>query len=156
MRPFARRLPLVALAAFVATCRSNTGPSTPPGPSVAGTWHVATSALTAGTLSPDTFEFTVTLEGSSAIVALPALTWSTGSLVFNSQAQVLGLIDTTRFVVAEFPTSSTVACEFITIGGTKNATIDTLKAATVEIFDSDTGAGGACFPVTGAAAVVTK
>ena len=147
----------VLAAGLGAGCKSSTAPSNlPSGPTVVGTWHVTSAALSSGTLSPSTFDVVVAQHGTAYVVTLPALTWSVGPLVFNSQAHIVPFLDTTLFVVEELPASPTLPCEFITIGGRKNATVDSLMAPTVEIFDSDTGAGPSCEPLTVAPVVETK
>lgn len=144
----------LAIAGLGAACTSSTAP--PSGPTVAGTWHVTSAALSSGTLSPSTFDIVVTPVGHSYVASLPALTWSVGPLVFNTQAHIVPYVDTTLFVVEELPTSPTLPCEFVTIGGRKNASIDSLMSPTIEVFDSDTGAGSSCAPVALAFAVEKK
>ena len=153
--PTRNRLALVAAVTLAATCKSSTAPTSTAG-TVLGTWHVTSGALSTGTLSPTTFDITVGKVGASYVVTLPALTWSVGPLVFNTQAHIVPFVDTTLFVVEELPVSPTLPCEFINIGGRKNATVDTVMSATIEVFDSDTGAGPSCAPSALAFAVETK
>ena len=149
-------LVLLAAIAIATTCKSSTGPTNPPSGTVVGTWHVTSGTLSTGTLSPTTFDVTVAKVGASYVVSLPALTWSVGPLVFNTQPHIVPFVDTSLFVVEELPVSPTLPCEFINIGGRKNATVDTVLSATVEVFDSDTGAGPSCAPSAIAFAVETK
>lgn len=151
-----RRFASLAVVALVTTCKSSTGPTISTAGTVLGTWHVTSGALSSGTLSPTTFDITVGKVGSAYVVTLPTLTWSVGPLAFSTQAHIVPFIDTTLFVVEELPVSPTLPCEFITIGGRKNATVDTVMSATVEVFDSDTSAGPSCAPSALAFAVETK
>lgn len=136
----------VILAGLLIGCSSSSGPN----PTLAGTWHVSVQGtLTSGTLTPDTFSFTITqVKTDSFTATMPSLLWSTGSVTFDSGATAGNYSsDTSNFVIGEYPHSRVNRCEFVTIIGTKNKGLDTLTSATMEFFNSDTIPGGYCSPI---------
>lgn len=146
---------LFLTAGVCLACASS--PAAPPsGPSLAGTWHVAAAALNHGTLSSDTFDIVVARRTSGYAVTMPALTWSVGPVVYNSGARIAPTLDTTFIIIEEFPATVTLPCQFVTVAGRESPTADTLRAATVSVFNSDTLPGNACSPQAVASATVTK
>ena len=138
------------LAGLLVGCSSSTAPA----PTLAGTWHVSVGPLTSGTITPTSFDITVTKSGASYAVSMPALTWS-GGLVFDSGPNLEGFSDTTYAGFVAFTHSPTHLCEFVTIAGVKNQAIDTLSGAEIAVESADTVPGPYCpMPtITGSATV---
>jgi hypothetical protein len=126
--------------AVLSACSSSTAPK----PSLAGTWHVTLGALNSGTLSPASFDVTVKQSGSNYTVTMPTLTW-TGGLVFDSGPNIEGFSDTTETGFIAFTHGPHAhICQFVAVGGFKNASLDTLSSAGVIVENVDTIPGGYC------------
>src|ERR1041385_4796143 len=117
----------VILAGVLLGCSSSPAPK----PSMAGTWHVSLSGLNSGTLSPSSFDVTVSHSGSNYAVTMPTLTWS-GGLTFDSGPNLEGFSDTTQAGFIAFTHAPHAhLCQFVAVFGTKNSGFDTLSSASV-------------------------
>ena len=97
--PLRRTALSVTVLGLLLACSSSTAPK----PTVAGTWHVALGALTSGSLSPASFDVVVPSSGS--VVTMPGLTWSVGSVLFDSVPSIPVFSDTTVFGFGELERS---------------------------------------------------
>jgi len=146
----------VSLAVLIAGCSSS---STAPKPSLAGTWHVSVGTLNSGTLSPSSFDVTVTQTGGNYTVSMPTLTWS-GGLVFDSGPNLEGFspsdtIDAGFIAFTHAPHAH--LCEFVMINGRKNQGLDTLKGGQIGLESADTIPGPYCpSPTVVGAATINK
>jgi hypothetical protein len=144
-------LPLMLLG-LLAACNSSTSPNA----TVAGTWHVSVGALDSGSVAPTTFNFVVTASGDSFLITAPTLTWSVGTLTFDSTVSMIHFSSATYFGFQEIPKVGTQHCRGIQVFGLKNSADDTLTSAVVDVFNSDTIPGGFCQPVATGSATITK
>ncbi len=140
--------------AFLAACSSNS--STAPKPTLAGTWHVSGASLSNGTLSPSSFDITVKASGDTYLVTMPSVTWSVGSVTYDSGAGWVNFSDTSFFGFGEYQHNAAHMCAFVLIWGKPNAAKDTLKTTSVAVTNSDTIAGGFCSADATGSATVTK
>ncbi len=153
-----RNLRLVGVVAGAAALALACSSSTAPKPTVAGVWHVTTGAFGAGTLSPATFDVTVTqVSANSLSVSMPTITWSTFPKVFSGVKNVITFSDSTLFGVSERAQTQANFCDNIGFWGTMNAARDTLLGAKVSVYDTTTMNGTViCIPTTMANVTMTK
>ena len=91
-------LPLMLLG-LLAACNSSTSPNA----TVVGTWHVSVGAVDSGSVAPTTFNFVVTASGDSFLITAPTLTWSVGTLTFDSTVSMIHFSSATYFGFQEIP-----------------------------------------------------
>jgi hypothetical protein len=145
----------ILLAALAVVCACSDPGS--PGPSNSSRWHVTSFGLGFGTLSPATFDVIVTEVGTDSFrVSMPAITWSVGSVRFDSTMGLIGFSDTANYGFFRLASHKTEYCQFMDVWGRMNAGRDTLKSATVQVISGDTAAGGFCVVNTSGSATVTK
>ena len=145
-------IPSAILAGLVAGCSSATAPK----PSLVGTWHVALGMLNSGTISPARFDVKVTQSGNTFLVTMPKLAWS-GGLIFDSGPALAGFTDSTKAGFTEFTRAPhSLLCEWVSIYGTRNSGVDTLRGASIVIENNDTITGGCPLPTLGGPAAVNK
>ena len=144
-------LVLCAGAAWM-SCSSSTAPKKP---TVAGVWHVSAGALTRGTLTPSSFDVTVTASADTFLVSIPTLTWSVGPLTLDGTA---GLVysgsDSTHWGV--YKGSSSQQCGFAAVLGVLNAARDSMSSVAVEVGDSLDIPTQNCFPQATGAGTANK
>ncbi len=116
-------LAVVAAGALWISCSSSTGPAA----SAAGVWHVTVGALNSGSVSPSTFDITVTQVGNSYGLVMPALTYN--GATFNTADTAIVSHDSLLGAAANVDTIMTSgACNPATSAGfivTMNAARDT-------------------------------
>ena len=145
-------LPCAVLVGVILGCSSATGPTH----SVVGTWHVVLEMLNSGTISPTSFDVTVTHFGDGYHVAMPKLAWS-GGLIFDSAPALQIFTDSTKAGFIEYTRAPhDLPCEWVSIYGTKNPGVDTLTRASIVIEHNDTIPEGCPLPTLGGPATVHK
>src|SRR5258708_2051965 len=115
MRKARMALVLAAAGGLWFGCSNSTGPA----PTLAGTWHVSVGTLTAGTISPSSFDVVVTASGDSFLATIPTLTWSVGPVAYDTLASVEVVFDS-NMVFLERPATSSRTCDFVLMGGNAN------------------------------------
>ena len=123
-------LVLAAGAAWMSCSSSSTAPKKA---GFAGVWHVTTGALTRGTISPTSFDVTVTAAADTFVVSMPTVTWSVGPVNLNGQMWFNASTDSLHFGILK---SSLDQCGFLYVNGTVNAARDALSGVMVEVGDS--------------------
>ncbi len=153
-QPSVAAVVVVGAIALMLACSSSTSPK----PSYAGTWVVTPGAFDMGTLSPSSFNVTVTqVAADSYTVAMPALTWSSVPETYDSLPSVIRFADTTSFGFGELHRSPTRLCDIIQIYGRGNAARDTLESARIFVYDTGTVAGQqVCVAAHGGNATIVK
>ena len=144
-------LVLCAGAAWMSCSSSSTAPKKA---SFAGVWHVSTGALTRGTLSPTSFDVTVTASADTFIVSMPTLTWSVGPVVFDGQMWFNASTDSAHFGILKGSVAQ--SCGFVYVNGTVNAARDSLSGVAVEVGDSLDIPSNTCEPQATGAGTANK
>jgi hypothetical protein len=140
MRKARVALILAAVGLWLA-CSDSGGPA----PTFAGTWHVTIGPVGTGNLSPTSLDVVVTAAGNDSFhVTIPAMTWSIGPVVYDGAPTIPPFSDTTYWGFSVAPSNPTQRCDDVLFIGQKNAGKDTLTSAVVQVFHSDTVAGGYC------------
>src|SRR6266704_7074148 len=99
-------------------CSDSNGPA----PTFAGTWHVTVGPIGYGSLSPNSFDVVVTAAGNNSFhVAIPAITWSVGPVVYDSTPTIATFADTTYWGFRVAPSTVTQHCDELLFYGQKNA-----------------------------------
>jgi len=132
---------ILAAAGLWIACSDSNGPA----PTIAGTWHVTVGALDSGTISPSSFDAVVTASGDSFLAKVPHLTWSVGSLEFDTLAGV-AVTEDSFIVISAQSMSSTRTCDFVGVGGRANVARDTLHGAFFSVIDTDMTGAYICKP----------
>lgn len=140
---------LAAAGAVWLACSDSNGPA----PSLAGTWHVSVGTLDNGTISPSTFDVVLTASGDTFLATIPHLTWSIGSVVFDTLVSV-GVTDDSFLVVTE--QSSPRTCDYVAIVGRANSARDTLHGAALAVGDTDNTGVYICKPQAQGSATAHK
>lgn len=139
MRKSRIALTLAAAGALWIGCSDSNGPA----PNLAGTWHVSIGTLDNGTISPSTFDVVLTASGDSFVATIPHLTWSVGSVAFDTLVAVA--VEEDSFVVIS-EQSSARTCDFVALAGRANAARDTIHSATFAVEDTDNTGVYICKP----------
>ncbi len=126
-----KALVVVGGAAWWMSCSSSTSPA----PSVAGTWHVTVGSLSSGSMSPSTFDITVTQVGSSYGLAMPALsygtaTFNTGDTAVVAHDSLLGVAVNVDTIMTSGACNPPVAAAFVArMNAARDTAIGTFKVA---------------------------
>ena len=140
---------LAAAGAVWLACSDSNGPA----PNLAGTWHVSIGTLNSGTISPSTFDIVLTASGDTFLATIPHLTWSIGSVVFDTLVSV-GVEEDSFLVVSE--QSSPRLCDYVAITGRANTSRDTLHGAVFAVADTDSTGVYICKPKSQGSATAHK
>ncbi len=143
-------LVLAAGAVWMSCSSSSTAPQKA---SFAGVWHVSTGTLTRGSLTPTSFDFTVTASADTFIVSLPSLNWSVGPVVLDGKTWFQVSTDSTHFGFLKG--SVAAGCGYAFVYGAVNAARDSLSSVVVEVGDS-TDAQQNCWPQSTGTGTVNK
>ena len=149
----AKAVLVVFSAGLWMSCSSSTAAK----PTVAGTWHIRVASMARGTVTPDSFDVTVTPSADTFIVSMPTVTWQVAPMppvTFGSKAGVLFSSDTTQWGVWKGVTSGATVCGAFTVGGTLDASKNALSGVTVTAGDSM--GFSACVPQTTGTGTATK
>lgn len=149
MRKMRIAFTLAAAGAVWLACSDSSGPP----PTLAGTWHVSLGTLNSGTISPSTFDVVLTASGDSFLATVPPLTWSVGSVVFDTLVSV-AVAEDSFLVVSE--QSSPRTCDFVALTGRANAARDTLHGVEVAVSDTDNTGVYICKPQAQGSATAHK
>lgn len=152
------RLAAVVLGttALMLACSSS---STAPSPTFSGTWHVTVGTMSSGSITPSSFNVTVTeVNADSVTVVMPALTWSIGPVVYDSAASGSIFSGSSVLALDEVHRSPRNDCDGVAIYGNVNAARDTMLNAKIAIMDTATvqGVPNTCVSKDSATATVVK
>ncbi len=153
------RFAAVVVAGTALTLACSSSSSTAPTPTFAGTWHVTPGTMNSGAITPSPFNVTVTeVNANSVTVVMPALTWSTGPIVYDSAAAGSIFSGSSVMALDEMHRMPRNDCDAITIFGNVNAARDTMFNAKIAIMDTMTvqGVPNTCMPKDSGTAVVVK
>jgi hypothetical protein len=143
---------LIALsAAGWVACSNSTGPA----PTMAGTWHVVTGTMSAGSLNPTIFDVVITASKDTFVAAVPSITYSVGPVTFDSAVSMFVYNDSQVVISAQVGGSPHV-CDYIAISGTFNAARDTLKHGQISVGDTDATMAYVCKPKSQGSVTATK
>lgn len=143
---------LLALAATAVLCTACSGGT----PTVAGVWHVNVQSFSSGSLSPASFDVTITDSAGALKVSMPAITWTGGPDTTINGGHVIRFdtkptMDTYPTQQADSlmgfgetvtPDSAGFFCGLIDFAGRLSAKHDTLHSASVKVYDDTTRVGG--------------
>jgi hypothetical protein len=132
---------MIGAAAVAAACSSSTGPK----PTMAGTWHVTMGSMDNGSITPTSFDMLIAASKDTFVAALPTLTWSIGSLAFDSAVDTFVYNDSDIVIQAQIAGSPHV-CDYVEIDGDFNAARDTLRHAHISVGDTDVTMTYVCKP----------
>jgi uncharacterized protein (DUF169 family) len=133
-------LAAVAAATFAA-CSSSTSPA----PTLAGTWHVSLGTMDSGNVTPTSFDVVVTASADTFVVSVPTLTWSVGSVVFDSLDRIAVTQDTIVSITERIAASAHV-CDYVIFGGKLNAARDSMHQSFISVGDTDMTGTYICIP----------
>ncbi len=124
-------LVLCAGAAWMSCSSSSTAPKKA---SFAGVWHVTVGSLTRGSISPSTFDVTVTASADTFVVSVPTLTWSLGPVTLDGSSWFQVSTDSTHFGFLKGSVAQ--SCGYAFVYGTINSARDSLSSIVVQVGDS--------------------
>ena len=138
------RTMMVLTALFAAgwvACSNSTGPK----PTIAGTWHVVTGAMSVGFLNPTTFDIVISASKDTFVAAVPTIAYSVGPMMFDSAVNMFVYNDSQVVITAQVGGSPHI-CDWIAISGTFNPGRDTLKHGMISVGDTDVSMTYVCIP----------